>query len=56
MSDSDFQQENEAVIALFSKPDSIEKSSDLTSLNTGAAGLLLPRSVSLVVLLCDFGV
>ncbi|MDW1501232.1 hypothetical protein [Vibrio sp. YT-19(2023)] len=36
-------------------PDSIDKISNFTSLNTGAAGLPLPRSVSQFVLLCDFG-
>ena len=36
--------------------DSIDKNSNFTSQNTGVAGLQLPRSVSLFVLLCDFGV
>jgi len=44
MSDSDFQLENDSVISLSSKPDSIEKNSDLTWLNTGAAGLPLSQS------------
>ncbi|MDF4419913.1 hypothetical protein P3392_24270, partial [Vibrio parahaemolyticus] len=46
MSNSDFPLENEAVISLSSKPDSTEKNSNFTSLNTGAAGLLLLQPVS----------
>ena len=36
-------------------PDSIEKNSNFTSQNTGVSGLPLLQSVSLFVLLCDFG-